>query len=359
MKVVRILLGVDAIIVFWIIFLITVLKEAEEVRSVKTKVFPDDFGALTDADQIEVLLDEAGLPIKEEDDDEEETAAEEETIVEEAALVNKAQGMGGEETAETDLEHWENNVCGTVKDSICHEVFVVSDLKTTFCSAAKVASTTTKTYFYKLSKSLVIPKGSTYGVHQANWIKFHMLDRQARKHVLTDEDWTHVFFWKHVLDRFISGYLDKVVHDCENNDTIKPHLAIHHYVQYGFSCEEHKDLGAFISFMETVPSFEGHFHAQTPLCSLGKYPVTDVIAADETLSDSLRGLSETLGIKHPMEDKKSSSHSTNANAKMVALFKDKPYLIERVLDMFKVDCKYIPEACNVDKLMDAIEEANR
>mmetsp|Transcript_20249 Transcript_20249/g.25580 ORF Transcript_20249/g.25580 Transcript_20249/m.25580 type:complete len:407 (+) Transcript_20249:85-1305(+) len=262
---------------------------------------------------------------------------------------------GGKQEA-IDLDYWKDNVCDAVKDSICHEVFVLPDRKVTFCSAAKVASTTTKTYFYKLSSDLVIPENAQFGVHEANWNKFHMLDKEARKYVLTSPDWTHVFFWKHVLERFVSGYLDKVVNDCKSNDSIGPHLAIYHYVQYGFSCEDHVDLEAFIAFMETVPSFEGHFAPQAPLCSLGKYPVTDMISADETLSDRLKVLSAKLGVEHPGEDFKSKTHSTKANTKMVALFKDRPYLIQRVLDLFKVDCEKIPDSCNVEKLVTAIKE---
>ena len=161
------------------------------------------------------------------------------------------------------------------------------------------------------------------------------------------------------MERFVSGYLDKVVHDCEAHDSIMPeNLAIQYYAQYGFSCKEHKDLEAFISFMETVPTFEGHFHAQSPLCSLGKYPVTDSIKVDETLSDSLKALSEKLGVKHPMEDNKTFKHSTRAKAKIVTLFKDKPYLIQRVLNIFKVDCENIPGACNIDVIMTELEGAS-
>ncbi len=288
----------------------------------------------------------------------EETPAVVEDPVPDEAVPDEAQKVDDQEKEVSELEFWKDNVCGALEDSICHEVFVVADTKATFCSAAKVASTTTKTYFYKLSDDLVIPENALFGVHEANWIRFHMLDSEARKHVLTEEGWTHIFFWKHVLERFVSGYLDKVVHDCEANESIEPHLAIHHYLQYGFSCEEHKDLEAFVSFMENVPSFEGHFHAQAPLCSLGKFPFTDMISADETLSDSLKALSEKLGVEHPLEDKRSSNHSTKAKAKMVGMFKDRSHLIQRILDMFKVDCENIPGACDIDELMAAIVEEN-
>jgi hypothetical protein len=241
---------------------------------------------------------------------------------------------------------------------VCHHVHVVQNRNVTFCSAAKVASTTTKTYFYKISNNLVIPEGARYGAHDANWTRFAMLDKGERKHVLTSPNWTHVFFWKDVLSRFISGYLDKVVNDCKLHKPLKPHLAIHHYVQFGFSCEKHKELESFVAFLENIPSdgWEGHFTAQAPLCNVNKFPFTDMINADETLSNSLVMLSEKLGVEHPREEGKTSSHRTGAADKMVAMFKDNPDLIQRILAMFKVDCDSIPGACDVDKLMAAIEK---
>jgi hypothetical protein len=85
-----------------------------------------------------------------------------------------------------------------------------------------------------------------------------------------------------------------------------------------------------------------------------------MINAHETLSDSLIMLSEKLGDEHPCEEDKTSSHQTGAADRMVAMFKDNPDLIQRILAMFKVDCHSILGACDVDELLAAIEkERNR
>ncbi len=268
-------------------------------------------------------------------------------------LVRKPE-IGGVSQAE-----WADKVCNGIKDSVCHEVFVVKSRQATFCSAAKVASTTTKQYFYDISDGeMTIPKDARFGVHEANWKRFGNLNQEGRKWVLENEDWTHVFFWKHVLERFVSGYLDKVVTDCKKDPTDKPHLAIYHYIQYGFTCEEHEDLEAFVNFMETVPKVEGHFAPQTPLCNLDRFPYTDIIQADEHLSTRLKNISSKLGVEHPEEKKKTSKHKTGAKEKMVAIFKDKPHLIKKILNMFKEDCERIPESCNVEEILAAIEEVN-
>jgi len=253
-------------------------------------------------------------------------------------------------------EEWKDKVCSGIPDSVCHEVFIVKSRQATFCSAAKVASTTTKQYFFDISENeLKIPEDARFGVHEANWVRFGNLDQVGRKWVLENKDWTHVFFWKHVLERFVSGYLDKVVTDCKKDPTDKPHLAIHHYIQYGFTCEEHEDLEAFVNFMETVPKVEGHFAPQTPLCNLKRFPYTDMVRADEHLNTRLKNISSKLGVEHPEENKKTSKHKTGAKEKMVNIFKDKPFLIQKILSMFKEDCERIPDACNVDEIMAAIE----
>jgi len=254
-------------------------------------------------------------------------------------------------------DEWADKVCGDIKDTVCHEVFIVKSKQATFCSAAKVASTTTKQYFYDISDGeMTIPEGARFGVHEANWKKFGKLSHEARKWVLENEDWTHVFFWKHVLERFVSGYLDKVVYDCKKDPTDKPHLAIHHYLQYGFSCEEHEDLEAFVTFMETVPKFEGHFAPQTPLCNVDRFPYTDIVRVDENLSERLKNISFKLGVEHPEENIKTTKHKTEAKEKMVAIFKDRPHLIKKILNMFKEDCERIPQSCDVEEIMAAIEE---
>ena len=133
-------------------------------------------------------------------------------------------------------------------------------------------------------------------------------------------------------------------------------LAIKHYEQYGFSCEKHQDLESFVSFMErvTTPRMEGHFAPQTTLCEVGKFPYTDFIVANETLSANLKVLSKKLGVKHPKESERTSSHKTGAKDKMVSLFEGKQELIGRILKLFEEDCEQIPEACDVKNVKDAL-----
>ncbi len=254
-------------------------------------------------------------------------------------------------------DEWANDVCTVKPDHICHHVHILKKQKVTFCSAAKVASTTTKQYFFDIADGTVkLTEGARYGVHTANWTKIGSLNKNAIKYVLRSKEWTHVFFWKHVLERFVSGYLDKVVNICSKHDTIEPHMVLHHYQPYGFSCEKHTDLEAFVSFMETVPTKEGHFASQTPLCNLEKFPYTDIIRVDENLSSKLHELSQKLGVEHPAKNEKTSSHKTGAKEKMITLFKGKEYLIERILNIFNEDCINIPEACDVKDLMVALTE---
>jgi len=207
--------------------------------------------------------------------------------------------------------------------------------------------------FFKIADGeFVVPDDAKYGVHNANWTRVAFVDPDSRISLLTSSEWTHVFFIKHVVERFVSGYLDKVVGDCAK--TYSPTFAISHYHQYGFSCDKHQDLEAFVSFMETISNMEGHFSPQTPLCNVQKFPYTDIIYADETMSVRLRDLSSKLGVKHPTEDEVTSKHSTGAKKNMAALFKGKKELIGRILKMFEEDCHIFPEACDVEELMRAI-----
>jgi hypothetical protein len=220
-----------------------------------------------------------------------------------------------------------------------------------------VASTTTKNYFFNIAGGdLVIPDDALYGAHDANWTRFGMdsVKPETRREILAASEWTNVFFVKHVLERFISGYLDKVVHDCA--ETYDPSFAINHYHQYGFSCEKHKDLEAFVSFMETVPKMEGHFDSQTFCCNPQKIPYTDIIYADNTMSAHLEQLSKKLGVEHPHENNRTSNHATGAKDKMVDLFKGKKELIPRILNMFQEDCHMFPKLCDVEDLISAVEE---
>ena len=166
---------------------------------------------------------------------------------------------------------------------------------------------------------------------------------------MTSTQWTHVFFVRNVLERFVSGYLDKIVGDCKKAKRHHPDLVHSFYIQYGFHCDKHADLKSFVYFMENVPRVEGHFSPQTSLCGFSgddrNYPVTDILHADDTLSDSLRNLSKKLQIDHPFEDKKTSSHSTGAKDKMKDLFLGRRELISRIMKLFEQDCKILPELC--------------
>eukprot|EP00551_Chaetoceros_affinis_P016177 CAMPEP_0203688042 /NCGR_PEP_ID=MMETSP0091-20130426/894_1 /ASSEMBLY_ACC=CAM_ASM_001089 /TAXON_ID=426623 /ORGANISM="Chaetoceros affinis, Strain CCMP159" /LENGTH=317 /DNA_ID=CAMNT_0050557493 /DNA_START=135 /DNA_END=1088 /DNA_ORIENTATION=- len=251
---------------------------------------------------------------------------------------------------------WMSHVCDEIPgDNVCHHVFVVKSKKVTFCSAAKVASTTTKQYFYDIADGEIeMPEGARYGIHEAQWKRLGSMEQGAISYILRDKNWTHVFFWKHVVERFVSGYLDKVVKVCEKKKEIESHMVLHYYVQYGFSCEKHSDIDGFVSFIETVPKIEGHFAPQTPLCSVQKFPFTDIIRVDENFSSNLKKLSAKLRVKHPTEKESTSTHKTGAKDKMVDIFKGKPKLVRRILKLFEVDCVNIPEACDVQDLMAAI-----
>ena len=103
---------------------------------------------------------------------------------------------------------------------------------------------------------------------------------------------------------------------------------------------------------------EGHFAPQVPLRNPQKFPFTDVIIADEHLSDKLRELSAKMGVQHPKEDKQTTSHGTGAKKKLVSIFKDQPELIKRLLVLFKEDCDMYPEICDVSELYKAIAFEN-
>ena len=99
---------------------------------------------------------------------------------------------------------------------MCFHVIVLKKRKVTFCSAEKVASTTSRDYFYKISDGeVVIPPNARYGVHEANWTMLAFIDEDKRIQQLTSTEWTHVFIVRNVLERFVSGYLDKIVGDCK------------------------------------------------------------------------------------------------------------------------------------------------
>jgi len=234
-------------------------------------------------------------------------------------------------------------------------MFFLSGQKVSWCQAAKVASTSTKMYFLKISNGeIVIPENSRFGIHNANFARLSDLSREDQTWVKNTDEYTHVFIVKNVVERFVSGFLDKVVFDCKNG--IQPYYAIHYYIQYGFSCDEHQDLEAFVSLMEKVPKMDGHFHAQASLCNLRTFPYTDIIYVDDHFDEKLRRLSEKIGVVHPAEEAKTRKHSTGANQKMVDIFRGKKGLLARILNLFDEDCRLLPEACDVDDLLASLEE---
>lgn len=246
--------------------------------------------------------------------------------------------------------NWVPNVCTNIKDLACHHVIVLRKNNVTFCSAAKVASTTIRNYFYQIDGDLSIPVGAKFGVHEANWTRLADIDPSSRIELLKSSNWTHVFFMRNVVERFISGYLDKVVNDCRTFDlsTNYPTLGpLNHYTQYGFSCDKHSDLEAFVAFMESVPHMEGHFAPQTPLCNFKKFPYTDIVFVDDDLSIKLQRLSVKLGVKHPLDDPKTSSHKTGARFRIANLLNENRDLIRRILKIFKEDCEVLPASCKV------------
>jgi hypothetical protein len=236
-------------------------------------------------------------------------------------------------------------------------MFILSKKKVTWCQPAKVASTSTKKYFYDIADGEVeFPEGALYGIQETNFQHLRELPIGTQKWVKKTEEYVQVFFARNVVERFISGFLDKVIIEC-NKPKWDESYVYNWYINkgYGFSCEKHQDLEAFISFMETVPRMEGHFHAQAPLCMLKTYPYTDIIFVDDYFNENLRALSKRLGVSHPTGDEKQTrKHSTGAKTKMANMFEGKEYLLDRILKLFDQDCRLIPNACDVDELRSAI-----
>lgn len=259
--------------------------------------------------------------------------------------------------SDEDLAEWKANVCGSMEDNICRQVVVVPKRHATFCSAAVEASATMKQYFFDIADgSVVIPKDAKFGVHEANWKRFGDIGADGREFIFRKpQEWTHVLTWNNVVERFVSGYLTKVVRDCKNNkNTIKAHLTMSHYSKFGFSCEKHTELEAFIDFMEQVKekNFEAYFKPQTKLCGIGKFPFTDIFRVDQNLTSNLEALSSKLGVTHP---EVKTYHTTISKNKMADLFKGKPQLVNKILQMFKEDCAKIPQACDVEDLMTVVK----
>ena len=163
--------------------------------------------------------------------------------------------------------------------NIPYSMFILSSPKVVWCQASNTASATTKNYFLKISDGQIFaPPNSKYPVFEANFERLRTRNLTDQKWVKTNNKYTHVMFVRNVVERFVSGYIEKVVDDCKRKG--KEPFAIDFYKQYGFSCDKHQNFEAFLSFMETVPQMESTFHAQASLCNLKTYPYTDIIYAD-------------------------------------------------------------------------------
>lgn len=109
--------------------------------------------------------------------------------------------------------------CKRTHGYLCVAMIVVQNLNTTFCSAAKVGSTSIRSYFmHAAGGSVVAPIGAKYPPHQANWTQlYHLSTLMQNKLVLMDDrngsstreqQWTQAFFVRNVVDRLVvSGYL--------------------------------------------------------------------------------------------------------------------------------------------------------
>lgn len=261
----------------------------------------------------------------------------------------------------------------------CHALIVVQSINATFCTAAKVASTSIRSYFMSASGgSVVAPKGSKYPSHQANWTRLNNVSPEMQ-HRLTSmnttkqlgtasissknhqwqqqQEWVQVFFVRNVVERFLSGYLDKIVNDCSR--IVGESVMYHKLEPHGFSCEKHTDLEAFIYFLEkNIHHVDGHFKPQTFFCEPHNHTYTDVIVVNEELNQKLKGLSAKLGIHYVAPNEKvTRAHKTGSGSKIVDLFTGRKDLLLKVLDMYKEDCLYMPSLCNVTDLMSQIEVA--
>lgn len=195
---------------------------------------------------------------------------------------------------------------------------------------------------------------SAYPIHQASWTFLRDVSAETRKFLVTgaSSEWTQVVFMKNAVQRFVSGYLDKVVMECK-----LPHnkAHVHHYYEpFGFSCVRHKNFEEFIAFMESVPQMEGHFAPQTFVCQYQKYPFTHLIYVDQDLNNHLRNLSKHLGVTFKPPPQHAASHKTGSETKMIELFKGRKDLLQRVLNIFEQDCRILPELCNVTELLRSI-----
>jgi hypothetical protein len=262
-------------------------------------------------------------------------------------------------TPKVDNELWSENMCTLERWSpLCTSVIVLERQNVTFCSAAKVASTAIRSYFFNIADGdVAIPPDAKYPIHQASWTFLKDVSQDLRKQLVTGNysnsalppQWTQVIFMKHVVQRFVSGFLDKVVSDCSK--PYDPSYAIYFYEQFGFSCEKHQNFEEFITFMESVPKMETHFAPQSFLCQYGQYPFTHLIFVDQKLNQKLANLSGHLGVNYHSPDHNTASHKTGSERKMARIFKGRKDLLQRVLNIFEQDCKLIPKLCEVEALV--------
>jgi len=204
----------------------------------------------------------------------------------------------------------QKNLCMEVGSQVCDATIVMERQNLTFCSAAKVASTAVRGYFLDIADGEVtVPADAKWPVHQANWTFLTHTRGDLQHNLVTGEnihpargihknstdDWIQILFVKHVVQRFVSGYTDKVLNDCQWSRSAG--FTYHFYDKYGFDCLKHGDFEEFITFMETVPTMEGHFEQQSKICEIGRYPWTEVVQVDDDLNGFLVNLSKELGKK--------------------------------------------------------------
>ena len=244
---------------------------------------------------------------------------------------------------------------------LCTAVIVLTRQRVTFCSAAKIASTTIRSFFLKVADGdVAVPAKAMYPVHQANWTFLQQVPITLREQLSGPwpaTNWMQVNFVRNVIVRFVSGYLDKIVHDCgrDYNGTV-PQLVKQHYTRlHGFSCAEHSGFREFVGFVERLgqDKLEGHFLEQTSVCDL-RYPFTDlVLVAEGELDTSLSRLGSRLGFSGTVPSIR--NHRTGSNSKLADMFRGRNKdLLYRLLRLFEKDCKLLPALCDVDDLIRAI-----
>uniref|UniRef100_A0A7S2CNW2 Uncharacterized protein n=1 Tax=Octactis speculum TaxID=3111310 RepID=A0A7S2CNW2_9STRA len=246
---------------------------------------------------------------------------------------------------------------------ICTALIVLRRQRVTFCNPAKVASTSIRKFFLSVADGdVTIPFEARFPVHQANWTFLNNVPTDLRKQLVTndlgEQPWLQFTFIKKVLDRFVSGYLDKIRHACEKdfdgNDIM---LAKSYYYRYGFSCAEHgASFDDFLSFMERIgeDNFEGHFASQSRVCD-SRYPFTNMVLVDDMLDSRLAKIGVQLDVKY-IPDAKSRKHRTNSSQRLIQIFMGKHHLVERVLKLFERDCQHRVELCDVRELLNLLDD---